>query len=62
MRVFEIERSTASGRVLVIGTFTELPIDKEIVCAYGGAEFTGIVETRFSGGAVVRLVHSLQPR
>lgn len=61
-KAFEIDRPAAGGKVMVSGTFEELAIDKEIECSWNGARFVGIVETRYSGGAIVRLVQPLQPR
>lgn len=53
--MYEIERLIGGGRAIVNGELKDLVIDKEVECTYAGDVFIGVVETRFSGGAVVRL-------
>lgn len=56
---FEIDKIIYGGRAIVYGEFKDLPVDGEVVCIWAKEEFVGIVETRFNGGAVVRLVQQL---
>lgn len=56
MKRFEVDRELPEARAIVIGEYKDLPVGGNVLVYKGDREWSAVVETRISGGAVVRVV------
>ncbi len=56
MKTFDIEAELTRARAIVYGDYADLNVDDEVVVVNeAGTEYNAVVETRITGGAVVKV-------